>query len=72
MIDNTYRPPTLTGSREWLLAPGSYERVLRGCATNSGGGSLAKLRAQQARALAVTHFCEMLHSPDALALKERV
>ena len=56
---------------EWLLAPGAYERVLRGCATNSGGG-LAKLRTQQARVLAYTHLCEMLHTPDALSLKARL
>ena len=56
---------------EWLLAPGAYERVLRGCATNSGGG-LAKLRTQQARVLAVTHLLEMLHTPDALSLKARL
>ena len=56
---------------EWLLAPGSYERVLRGCATNCDGG-LATLRTQQARVLAVTHLLEMMHTPDALALKGRL
>jgi hypothetical protein len=56
---------------EWLLEPDAYERVQRGSATNCGGG-LAKLRTQQARVLAVSHLCEMLHSPDALALKARL
>ena len=56
---------------EWLLAPGSYEYVLRGCTANCGGG-LAKLRTQQARVLAITHLLEMLHAPDALALKGRL
>jgi hypothetical protein len=56
---------------EWILAPDAYERIQRGSATNCAGG-LATLRTQQARALAVSHLCEMLHSPDALALKERL
>ena len=56
---------------EWLLAQGSYERVLRGCAANCGGG-LATLRTQQVRVLAVTHLLEMLHMQDALALKARL
>ena len=56
---------------EWLLQPDAYERVLRGCATNCAGG-LATLRTQQARVLAITHLLEMLHTPESLALKERL
>ena len=42
---------------QWLFAPDTYERVLRGCATNCAGG-LATLRTQQARVLAITHLHE--------------
>jgi hypothetical protein len=56
---------------EWLLEADAYERVQRGSATNCGGG-LAKPRTQQARVLAITHLLEMMHSPDALALKQRL
>ena len=56
---------------QWLLQPDAYERVLRGCATMCAGG-LATLRTQQARVLAITHLLEMLHTPEALALKERL
>eukprot|EP01043_Picozoa_sp_COSAG02_P015119 COSAG02_NODE_636_length_19238_cov_10.598046_9_plen_566_part_00 len=56
---------------EWLLQPDAYERVLRGCATMCAGG-LATLRTQQAHVLAITHLLEMLYTPEALALKERL
>ena len=56
---------------QWLLQPDAYERVLRGCATMCAGG-LATLRTQQAHVLAITHLLEMLHTPEALALKERL